>query len=89
MLGSITRGGERFADACGLQRNRFGGVKVIVWKNILGDPKTRLATVHGNLNAQGYNNQILVPETVPFIQRQQHQVTLQQNNAWPYTAQET
>lgn len=55
----------------------------------MGGLKTRLIVVNGNLNAQGYINQILVTETVPFIQRQAHAVTLQQDNARPHTARVT
>jgi hypothetical protein len=35
----------------------------------MGRRKTNLIVVQGNLNAQGYINQILQPETVPFLQR--------------------
>lgn len=83
------RRGERFADACVLQRNRFGGGSVMIWGGIMGGLKTRLVVVNGNLNAQGYINQILAPEAVPFIQRQAQQVTLQQDNARPHTARVT
>ena len=45
-----------------------GGESVMVYRGILGGLKTRLVVVHGNLNAPGYMNQILVSEAVPFIQ---------------------
>ena len=35
----------------------------------MGRRKTNLVIVQGNLNAQGYFNQILQPEAVPFLQR--------------------
>ena len=35
---------------------------------IMGRRKTNLIVVQGNLNAQGYINQILQPEAVPFPQ---------------------
>ena len=61
--------GERFADKCLIERDRFGGVSVMVWGGITGRRKTNLIVVQGNLNAQGYINQILQPEAVLFLQR--------------------
>ena len=63
------RRGERFADDCLIERDRFGGGSVMVWGGIMGRRKTNLIIVQGNLNAQGYINQILQPEAVPFLQR--------------------
>ena len=63
------RRGERFADNCPIERDRFGGGSVMVWGGIMGRRKTNLIVVQGNLNAQGYINQIPQPEAVPFLQR--------------------
>ena len=63
------RRGERFADNCLTDRDRFGGGSVMVWGGIMGRRKTNLIVVQCNLNAQGYINQILQPEAVPFLQR--------------------
>ena len=63
------RRGERFADNCFIEKDRFGGRSVMVWGGIIGRRKTNLIVVQGNLNAQGYINQILQPEAVPFLQR--------------------
>ena len=63
------RRGERFADNCLIERDRFGGGSLMVWGGIMGRRKTNLIVVQGNLNAQGYINQILQPEAVPFLQR--------------------
>ena len=63
------RKGKRFADNCLIERDRFGGGSVMVWGGIMGRRKTNLVAVQGNLNAQGYINQILQPEAVPFLQR--------------------
>ena len=41
----------------------------MLWGGIMGRGKTNLIVVQGNLNAQGYINQILHPEAVPFLQR--------------------
>ena len=53
------RRGERFADDCLIERDRFGGWIVMVWGGIMGRRKTNLIVVQGNLNAQGFINQIL------------------------------
>ena len=58
----------------------------MIWDGITGGQKTRLLVVNGTLNAQKYINQVLVPEGVPFMQRNAQIVTLQQDNARPHTA---
>ena len=45
--------------------------------------KTNLIVVQGNLNAQGYINQILQPEAVPFLQRH-GPALLMHDNARPH-----
>ena len=60
---------ERFVDNCLIERDRFGGGSVMVWGGIMGRRKTNLIVVQGNLNGQGYINQILQPEAVPFLKR--------------------
>ena len=49
----------RFADYSLIERDRFGGGSVRVWGGIMGRRKINLIVVQGNLNAQGYINQIL------------------------------
>ena len=51
----------------------------------MGRRKTNLIVVQGNLNAQGYINQILQPETVPFLQSHGPAI-LMHDNAWPHVA---
>ena len=41
----------------------------MVWDGIMGRRKTNLIVMQGNLNDQGYINQILQSEAVPFFQR--------------------
>ena len=79
------RRGERFADNCLSERDRFGGGSVMVWGGIMGGRKTHLIVVQGNLNAQGYLNQILQPEAVPFLQRHGPAI-LMHDNAMPHVA---
>ena len=79
------RRGERFADNCLIERDRFGSGSVMVWGGIMGRSKTNLNVVQGNLNAQGYINQILQPEAVPFLQMYGPAI-LMHDNARPYVA---
>ena len=82
---AFRRRGERFADKCLIERDRFGGGNVMVWGGIMGRRKTNLIVVQGNLNAKGYINQILQPEAVPFLQRHRPAI-LMHDNARPHVA---
>ena len=77
------RRGERFADNCLIERDRFGDGSVTVWSGIMDRRKTNLIVVQGNLNAQGYINQILQPEAVAFLQRHGPAI-LMHDNARPH-----
>ena len=79
------RRGEHFAGNCLIERDRLGGWSVVVWCDIMGKRKTNLIFVQGNLNAQGYINQILQPEAVPFLQRHGPAI-LMHDNARPHVA---
>ena len=57
----------------------------MVWCGILGRRKTNIIVVQGNLNAQGYINQILQSEAVPFLQRHGPAI-LMHDNARPHVA---
>ena len=65
----VFRRREHFADNCLIERDRFGDGSVMARGGIMGRRKTNLIVVQGNLNDQGYINQILQPEAVPFLQR--------------------
>ena len=79
------RRGERFADNCLIETDRFGGGSIMVWGGIMGRRKTNLIVVQGNLNAQGYINRILKPEAVTFLQRH-GPALLMHDNARPHVA---
>ena len=79
------RRGERFADNCLIEKDRFGGGNVMVWGGIMGRRKTNLIVVRGNLNVHGYINQILQPEAVSFLQRHGPAI-LMHDNARPHVA---
>ena len=57
----------------------------MVWVGIMGRWKTNRIVVGGNLIAQGYINQMLQPEAVPFLQRHVPAI-LMHDNARPYVA---
>ena len=62
------RRGERFADACIIEWDRFGGGSVLIWGRIIEGNKTRLIVINGNITAQTYINDVLAVEPLPFIQ---------------------
>ena len=82
----VFRRGERFADNCLIERDRFGGGSVMVWGGIMGRRKTKNPiVVQGSLNSQGYINQILQPEAVPFLHRYGPAI-LMHDNSRPHVA---
>ena len=78
------RRGERFADACVAEVDRWGGGSVMVWGAIHSRGRTELLVLNGNLNAQRYVEEVLQPEVVPYVQG--HDLTFQQDNARPHAA---
>ena len=82
------RKNERFAQCCIRETDRFGGGSVMVWGGIMGNQKTDLVIVQGNLNAQGYIN-VLRNHLLPFMQNNGPQATFQHDNARPHTARVT
>lgn len=80
------RAGERTANCCIQESEPYGGGSVMVWGGICGDQKTDLVVVNGNLTGQRYIDQVLRPVVLPFLQRQQHGVLYQQDNAPPHVA---
>ena len=78
------RRGERFADACVVERDRFWGGSVMVWGGIAQGIKSQLIIVAGNITAVRYRDEILRPVAVPLVQ--QRNLILQQDNARPHVA---
>ena len=78
------RRGERFADACVVERDRFGGGFVMVWGGIAHGIKSQLIIFAGNMTAVRYRDEILRPVAVPLVQ--QRNLILQQDNARPHVA---
>ena len=79
------RTGERYADACVVEADRFRGGSVMVSGGILHNVKAQLVTVNGTLNAQKNRNDILDPVVVLFMQAGNGVTILQQDNASPHT----
>ena len=77
------RRGERFANACVTEHDRFGGGSVLVWGGIMGDNKTSLIVINGNINAQTSINGVFAVEALPFIQFHGPNVTSMHDNARP------
>lgn len=80
------RRGERYADACVRQVDRYGGGSVMVWGGITFQNRTELVIVDGNLNSQRYCDEILAPVVVPFFNANRRISLLQQDNARCHTA---
>lgn len=80
------RRGERFADCCVQERDRFGGGSVLVWGGILANNKTHLIIIRENLNARRYVDHVLAPEVIPFLARHGPGLTFQHDNATPHAA---
>ena len=78
------RRGERFADACVVEQDRFEGVSVMVWGGIAHGIKSQLIIVAGNMTAVRYRDEILHPVAVPLVQ--QRNLFLQQDNSQPHVA---
>jgi hypothetical protein len=55
------RVGERYADACVIQRQSFGGGNVMVWGGITAHGRTPLVVVAGNLTGMRYRDEIVQP----------------------------
>ena len=66
----------RVADCCIVERNSFGGGGVMVWGGIIGNRRTDLVVVQGNINARRYVADVLNPHALPFIRQHGPDVTL-------------
>ena len=74
--------GERFADACVVERDRFGVAPLWSGGGNSHGIKSQLIIVVGNMTAVRYRDEILRPVAVPLVQ--QRNLILQQDNARPH-----
>ena len=87
------RRGERLAEGCIRENDRWGGANVMVWAGISHGHRTELVFLEfpgrgAGLTAQGYINQVLRPVVLPFMQ-ERDDFQLQQDNARPHSARVT
>ncbi len=89
------RRGERYRDACVMERDPWGGQSIMVWGAIGLNQRIgphlfqNVGAGRGNgITAQRYVDQILRPHIVPFFARH-HNHVFQQDNARPHTARVT
>ena len=78
------RRGERYANCCVREADRWGGGSVMVWGAISLRHRTPLVVVDNTLTARRYIDQILEPHVVPFVR--EHNLLFQHDNARPHTA---
>ncbi len=79
------RRGERFADPCVVQQDRFGGGGVMVWGAIRSGWRSPLVIFNRTLNAQRYLDLVLRPHVVPYVTGNQG-VIFMHDNARPHVA---
>ena len=82
------RKGERYRNACILEKNRFGGGSVMIWAGVSLHTKTQAVFVNQTLNAQRYQDTILRPHLIPHI-RANRGMTFMQDNAPCHSARST
>ena len=63
--------GESMDENNIVERYRYGGKSVMIWRGILvcHSGKTALVTVNGRLNARRYCDKITIPVVIPVLQR--------------------
>ena len=61
------RRGERFADACVVERDRFGGGSVMVWGGIAHGIKSQLIIVAGNMTAVRHQTACTISDSFSFL----------------------
>lgn len=79
--------GERYADCCIAQHDRFGGGSVMVWAGISIDYHTDLYVIdNGSLTAVRYRDEILHPIVRPIAGAVGQDFLLMDDNARPHRA---
>ena len=82
------RVGERYANNCVLEADRFGGGSVMVWAAFSHDHRTPLHFFDGPVNAATYQ-QVLQTHLIPLFRQHPYLTHFQQDNARPHTARAT
>lgn len=82
------RRGERFARCCIKERDWFGGGSIMVWGGISLHSKTAIVIFNGRVNANRYQEEVLRPVLIPFVNAHRGMM-LAQDNAPCHTARAT
>lgn len=82
------RRGERNAQNCVVEVDQFGGGSLMLWAGVSMHTKTPVVTIQGNLNAQKYQTDVLLPHLIPHI-RANRGMGLMQDNAPCHAARTT
>ena len=80
------RRGERYANCCIRERDRWGGPSVMVWAGISFHHRTPLVVLEGNLTARRYISDVLEEHAIPFIEQHPNHRIFQHDNARPHSA---
>ena len=78
--------GERYADCCVAEHDRFGGGSVMVWGGISITGKTDLHVIAGNLTGIQYRDEVLDPIVRPYAGAIGDDFILMDDNARPHRA---
>lgn len=80
------RHGERYADNCVAEANRWGGGSIMVWAGISYNSKTNLHIFEGPVNAVTYRDEVLAPIVLPYLRTTPPVTFLQHDNARAHAA---
>ena len=80
------RVGERFAQCCVQEVDRWGGGGLMVWGGISYHSRSQLHVFPGRVNGQTYRDQVLAPHVMPFFAANPGVTILQQDNARAHTS---
>lgn len=81
------RPGERFADHCIAEHDRYGGGSVMVWGGITYANRTRLYVVPGGaMTGVRYRDEVLEPIVVPFAENVGQNIIFMDDNARAHRA---
>ena len=78
--------GERYADCCVSEHDRFGGGSVMIWAGISIGGCTDLHVINGNLTGAIYRDEILHPIVRPYAGAIGNDFVLMDDNARPHRA---
>lgn len=74
--------GERYAECCISEHDRFGGGSVMVWAGIWHGGRTAVVVIKGTLDGKRYLSEILAPVVLPTVA--ENNLIFQDDNARPH-----